>query len=144
VLIFHRHLAGLPCQDHAVAVRDRFDEFGDAAVAVVTFTRPRNLRGYRRRLELPYPVLADEDRQCYRAYELRRAPVRRAFGLSTVRRYAELVRQGHRPQRPHEDLLQLGGDFVVGRDGRLVYGFRSRSPDQRPAVDELLEAVRTG
>jgi peroxiredoxin len=125
-------------------VRDRFDELGDAAVALVTFTRQRNLRGYRRRLDLPYPVLADEDRHCYRAYDLRRAPVWRAYGVSTLKRYAELMRQGHRPHRPTEDTLQLGGDFVVGRDGRLVYAFRSRRPDQRPAVDELLEAVRTG
>ena len=123
-------------------MRDRFDDFGDAAVALVTFTRPRNLRGYRRRLDLPYPVLADEDRHCYRAYELGRASVRRAFGRSTLRRYAELVRQGHRPRLPTEDTLQLGGDFVVGRDGRLVYAFRSRSPDQRPTIDELLAAVR--
>ena len=123
-------------------MRDRLDEFGDAAVALVTFTRQRNLRGYRRRLDLPYPVLADEDRHCYRAYGLSRAPVWRAYGVSTLRRYAELVRQGMRPQRPTEDTLQLGGDFVVGRDGRLVYAFRSRRPDQRPAIDELLEAAR--
>ena len=64
------------------------------------------------------------------------------FGPATLRRYVELMRRGHRPQLPHEDLLQLGGDFVVGRDGRLVYAFRSRSPDERPAVDDLLEAVR--
>ncbi|HEY3701992.1 MAG TPA: AhpC/TSA family protein [Acidimicrobiales bacterium] len=123
-------------------MRDHFDELGDAAVALVTFTRQRNLRGYRRRLDLPYPVLADEDRHCYRGYGLGRAPVWRAYGLSTLRRYAELVRQGHRPGRPTEDTLQLGGDFVVGRDGRLVYAFRSQSPDERPAVDELVEAVR--
>jgi peroxiredoxin len=123
-------------------VRDRLDDLGDAAVALVTFTRQRNLRGYKRRLDLPYPVLADEDRHCYRDYGLGRAPARRAFGPTTLRRYVELMRQGRRPQLPHEDLLQLGGDFVIGRDGRLVYAFRSRTPDDRPAIDELVEAVR--
>jgi hypothetical protein len=42
------------------------------------------------------------------------------------------------PDRGH---LPLGGDFIVGRDGRLVHVFRSTDPDHRPTVDELLDAV---
>lgn len=34
------------------------------------------------------------------------------------------------------------GDFVVGRDGRVVYAFRSTNPDDRPPVDDLIAAVR--
>jgi hypothetical protein len=36
----------------------------------------------------------------------------------------------------------LGGDFVVGRDGRVAYAFRSTDPDDRPPVDDLIAAVR--
>jgi hypothetical protein len=31
---------------------------------------------------------------------------------------------------------------VVGRDGRLVYVFRSRGPQDRPDIDDLVAAVR--
>jgi peroxiredoxin len=123
-------------------VRDRLEEFGDAEVVLITFTRTRNLAGYRSRFVAPLTVVADEDRHVYRDFGLGRGPWRRVWGPATVRRYIELVRAGGRMQRPQEDTLQLGGDFVVGRDGRLVYVFRSKGPDDRPSVDELVAAVR--
>ncbi len=97
-------------------MRDRLDELGDAVVALVTFTRARNLRGYRSRLRLPVAVLADEDRSAYEAYGL----------------------------HPTDDeTLQLGGDLVVGRDGRLHYVHRSTGPGDWPPVDSLIAAVQS-
>ena len=123
-------------------MRDRLEELGDAEVALVTFTRQRNLRGYRGRLGLPYPVLADEARSAYRAYGLGRGPWWRIWRPATLLAYARLLRRGRSLRRPTEDISQLGGDFVVGRDGRLIYVYRSRAPDDRPPVDELVAAVR--
>ena len=122
-------------------MRDRLGDLGDAVVVLVTFTAQRNLRGYRSRLGLPYPVLADEGRTAYRAYGLRRGPWWRVWGIGTLRAYARLLRRGGRLARPREDTLQLGGDFVVGRDGRLIYAHRSRGPADRPAVDDLVAAT---
>lgn len=122
---------------------DRLAEFGGAAVVLITFTRPRNLPGYRRRLALAYPVLADETRAVYHTYGLQRGSWRRVWGLKSVRAYGRLLRQGRRLERPSGDTLQLGGDFIVDRDGRLAYAYRSRGPDDRPSVDELLDAVRS-
>ena len=122
---------------------DRLADLGEAAVALVTFTRQRNLRGYRSRLALAYPVLTDESRACYRAYGLGRGPWWRIWGASTLLAYGRLLRTGQRRlRRPEEDTLQLGGDFVIGRDGRLVFVYRSTGPSDRPAVDALVEAVR--
>jgi peroxiredoxin len=122
-------------------VSDRLAEFSNAAVGLITFTRPRNLRGFRHRLGLAYPVLADETLVVYRAYGLRRGSLWRVWGLGAIRAYARLLRRGGRLERPTGDTLQLGGDFVVDRDGRLAYTYRSRGPDDRPSVDDLLNAV---
>jgi hypothetical protein len=121
-------------------VGDRLDELGDAEVVLVTFTRQRSLRGYRSRLGLTYPVLSDEERVAYRAYGLGRGPWWRVWGLASLRAYARLLRRGAKLQRVREDVLQLGGDFVIGRDGRLVYAYRSRGPAARPSVDDLVQA----
>jgi hypothetical protein len=123
-------------------VRDRIDELGDAEVVLVLFTRQRNLRGYRSRNGIPYAVVTSEDRAAYRAYGLGRTSVWRAYCWRVVRRYVELLRKGRRFERPSEDTLQLGGDFVVAPDGTLPYAFRSTGPDDRPTVDELVAAVR--
>jgi peroxiredoxin len=90
---------------------------------------------------LPFPVLADEDRAVYRAYGLGRGSVWRVYGWRTLRQYWDLLRAGGQLERPSEDTLQLGGDFVVAPDGRLAYAFRSKGPDERPGVDELIRVV---
>lgn len=124
-------------------MRDRLEEFGDAEVAIVLFTRPRNLRGYRSRFAEPLTVLTDETRAGYRAYGLGRGSWWKIWGPKVWLRYASLLRSGAELERPTEDTAQLGGDFVVGHDGHLAYVFRSTSPDERPPVDELVDAVRT-
>lgn len=122
-------------------MRDRLAEMPEAVVALVTFTRQRNLRGYRGRLGLPYAVLTDESRATYRAYGLGRGRWWRVWGPATLRAYARLLRRGARLERPTEDTAQLGGDFVVDPAGRLAYAFRSKGPADRPAVDDLVAAV---
>ena len=128
-------------------MRDRLDEFDpNTGVVVVTFTSPDHLDGYLDRNDLPFPVLIDRGRAAYRAYGLGRTSVRRAWGLRPALAYLRLLMRGRWRdlRRPTEDTLQLGGDFVIGPDGTLVYGFWSAGPDDRPPVDELIAATRAG
>ncbi len=125
-----------------VAVRDHSGEMGDAEVAVVTFTPHEQLSLYRERLGLPFALLSDPDRTAYGAYGLGRGSVWRVYGPRVVLRYVELLRHGRKLQRITEDTLQLGGDFVVGRDGRLVYALQPDGPDDRPPVTDIVQAVR--
>jgi peroxiredoxin len=124
-----------------VAVRDHLDRFADAVIAVVTFADVSRLADYRRHLDLPFRVLTDPDREVYRAFGLRRGRWWTVYGWSTWRRYAELMGRGRRLRRPTEDTLQLGGDFVVDRQGRLAYGFWGDEPAARPPLTELWQAL---
>ena len=113
VLLFHRDFACEPCKAHAVDVRDRLDEFGDAVVAVVLDTKVRNLRGYRSRFVAPLEVVTDEEREIHERF---------GFGMGA-------------------DGVPVGGDVVLDRDGAMVLRYAADSP-ARPSVDELLAAVR--
>ena len=123
-------------------MRDRLDEFGDAVVALVCFSAPEPVLRYQQRQLVPLEVLVDEDRVAYTAFGLGRGPWWRVWGPGTWKAYGELMRRGRRFRRPTEDTLQLGGDFVIGRDGRVTYAYRSEHPADRPPVDELIAAVR--
>ena len=122
-------------------MRDRLDEFADAVVIVVAFSAPGAVAAYQRERLAPLLVLIDEDRVAYEAYGLGRGTVWTVWGPKVWRAYLRLIRQGHRFQRPREDTLQLGGDFVVAPDGRLAFVFRSADPDDRPSVEALLAAL---
>ena len=122
-------------------MRDQLDRIDGTSVALVTFASPSRLAGHRAHLDVPFPILADVDRLVYRAFDLRRGPVHRIWNPGTLRLYADLLRRGRRLQRPTEDTRQLGGDFVIDPAGRLSAGFWPRSPDDRPTMSALIEAV---
>ena len=67
----------------------------------------------------------------------------RVWGRKAAKRYWEIFRSDGLVglRRPTEDSLQLGGDFVVAANGTLAYGFWGDGPDDRPSVDELVDAV---
>lgn len=92
-------------------------------------------------LDVPFPVAVDLDRTAYRAWGLRRAPWARVWlDPKVYARYAVLLLGGERLRGAGRDLLQLGGDFVVDRQGRLAYA-RPQERDDRPPVLEVLKAV---
>ena len=125
-------------------MRDHLDELGhDTNVVLVTFTDPDNLDGYASRHDLTFPVLTDPTRTAYRAYGFGRGSIGRVWGLRAARRYVELLAAGRwRDLRaPTEDTLQLGGDIVIDADGLLRWGFWGAGPDDRPSVDDLIDAV---
>ena len=123
---------------------DRLAEFGDdVEVALITFTSVEKLTAYVADKNLPFPVVLDRDRSSYRSYGLGRGTVRRVWSPKALKKYVEILRKDGLGalSRTDEDTLQLGGDFVVGPDGTLVYGFWGEGPDDRPTVDELVAAV---
>jgi hypothetical protein len=121
--------------------RPELDRLGATAL-VVDHDSPEVLRrSVLARLELPYPVLVDEQRSAYSAWGLERGSVAAVWGDPRAwLRSAAAVLAGERPLRPGGDTLQLGGDFVVDPSGSVAYA-RPQRRDDRPSIAELVGAV---
>ena len=112
-----------------------------AAVYLVSFEQPGRLRAYIRTHHVGFPVLADPQRRVYRAYGMARGPLWRMYGPRVLWGYATRILRGARPHI-RGDTLQQGGDFVIGREGRLRLIHVGQDSLDRPPADELLRAVR--
>lgn len=125
-------------------MRERLDRLGDAEVAVVLFDSTDRLGAYRAHLNLPERIrlLADPDRRTYEAFGIGRGQWWRVWGPRTLLAYSRLAARGRRIQRHRGDPLQLGGDVVISRDGRVSYLYRPPDPDARPPVEDLVQALR--
>jgi hypothetical protein len=126
-------------------VRDHYEEIRrqGGEVLVVSFAQPALLALYERDQALPFPIVADPSLAAYHAFGLERASWREILRSRVLWRYLRLMLRGWAPQRSNkgEDVLQLGGDFVLDEYRRLVYAHRSAEPTDRPPIAELLQAV---
>ena len=119
--------------------RDRLEELGAVAVAV-GFSPTAALAELAEHLAWPGPFLSDVERVLYERLGLGRARLRDVYTPATLRIYREAAGRGQAMRRPVEDARQLGGDAVV-RAGAVERIWRPSSPDDRPAISEVLAAV---
>lgn len=106
----------------------------------VGFSPPERLAALARHLRWPGLVLSDQDRVVYHALGLGRAPLWRVYSPRTLLTYARARGSGRTLPRPVEDTRQLGGDALLA-DGAVVRLWRPRTPQDRPAVAEVLAAA---
>ena len=137
----------MPCRAHlgeVTASAERFREIG-CGVLVVTQARPDILGRFLARYPQPVPVVGDPDRALYAAFGLERTPWRTFLRPGVIWRYLKLMLRGQRVRTPYdgEDVRQLGGDFILTRDGAVTYSYRNPDPTRRPTVAELLEAANS-
>jgi peroxiredoxin len=121
--------------------KSEFDRRG-VRILVVSFVDPSKLVAYEERHRWPFPVLADPERNAYRTFALPKLNLWRVFSLSTLKLYWQVMRRGMRQERyGGADIFQSGGDFLLDRDGNLLYTHRSKDPADRPTVTMLLQKI---
>ena len=121
--------------------RDRIEAAGGLVLAVA-FDEPDRVRaGLLSGVEDPWPVLIDRERRTYGDWGLRRASRLRLGRLDWVRGYARMLLRGDRLARPGRDVLQLGGDFVVDREGIVVLAHAQEDFDDRPPAAALVKEL---
>ncbi len=112
---------------------------------VVTQSRPEHLQIRLEDDSKPFPVICDPDRTVYRAFGLLPGQARMFLSFKVIGSYLSRIFQGWKVRIPmkNEDILQLGGDFVLDHSRRLILAHRSVDPTDRPSVDQLLQALRS-
>ncbi|KNC78433.1 hypothetical protein SARC_09133 [Sphaeroforma arctica JP610] len=67
-----------------------------------------------------------------------------SWSPATLLFYAKNIFSGTRLEKTQvkEDLHQLGGDFIVGQDGKLLLSHPSTSPIDRVAVSDIMDCIR--
>ena len=123
--------------------REEIEHLGASVVVVVHDSPARARAGLLRGLDVPWPVLVDESKEVYRRWGMGRASALRTWlAPRWVFDYAQAVLgRGERLLRPGRDVLQLGGAFVIGADGRVGFAAPQRRLDGRPPVALLLREL---
>jgi len=112
-------------------------------VVLISMGTPQEAKKFRESLNLPYTVLCDPERLSYRAYDLGHMSLSSELtldsALSSVREAARHGVGSAGSQNP----TQLGGGFVVGKDGTVRYVFRARRMADRVDASALERAAKS-
>lgn len=117
----------------------RQDDFGeiDTRVLLISFGALPAAQTWLAETCSAFRLLLDPERTTYRAYELERS-LWRSWNLRTAWRYVQLMAAGRRWRGIQGDSSQLGGDFIVDKQGIVRLAYCSHDPTDRPTVAELL------
>ncbi len=124
-------------------LRDDWERFQRVDLGVVAIGQASAARSkqFQQQLALQFPLLSDPRRVAYAAYGLTRIRVAHEASLTALGRGIRATIAHGVSRSPDQDMLQLGGVFVVGTDGIV----RCARPQQRmsdmASVDELLAAI---
>ena len=111
-------------------------------IVVVSFAEPDRLRSYQEMHRWPFRMLADPEREGYIQFGLKRLPWTRIFTFPTLKLYLELLRKGRKLQNyGKDDYFQSGGDFMLARDGTVLFSYRSHDPADRPSAEKLVQEL---
>jgi hypothetical protein len=78
----------------------------------------------------------------YQSFALPKLNLWRVFSPPTLKLYWQLMRRGMKQEHyDGGDIFQAGGDFLLDRDGNILYAHRSKDPADRPTVTELLQRI---
>lgn len=91
-----------------------------------------------------YPMLLDQQRKIYRSFGLGSSysKVMKFRCLLTYSEYGVVDRDfPDIPPRLLEDLYQMGGDFLIDESGKVILCHPSKTPLDRPSVEDILKAA---
>jgi hypothetical protein len=114
-------------------------EAADAEVILVAFDETSLLEAKMLRgLEVSFPLLLDAEKSAYAAWGMGRAGWAQAMLSPKLNwRYLKLLLGGAPFLGTAPDMLQLGGDFLLDRQGFIAFEHRMRDSGDRAPVAEL-------
>jgi peroxiredoxin len=143
VLVFLRHFGCLHCREHAVELRDRYDDLRSQGIDLVAIGTgdERYAGAFVREEKIPYLVLVDDDAKAAHAASVGVASWYRLLHPTTWRATVATWKRGHRIHQPGKRVTQIGATFVLGPGDHVRYSHVDADSTDHASVPEILAAA---
>ncbi len=110
-------------------------------IVIISFTSSiDSIRQWKNEIECPFNIYCDRDRCLYRHFGFPANAYARVWNIETLNYYVEQKLSGKQlPMKldKNDDPNQMGGDVIISREGLVVWVYKSKSPTDRPSVQQL-------
>jgi peroxiredoxin len=121
--------------------KDAFDRVG-ARVVLVGQGSVAETAAFRKRFEVPFPMIADPDRRLFEAFRLKRASAGSLLSAKMLIKGLGAMSRGHAVGIPQGDVRQLPGVFIIDTGGRIRFSHHASEPADYPSPETLLDALQ--
>ena len=111
-------------------------------IVAVSFGTPYWANAWLEETQAPFPVWLDPEKQSYEVYGMTSSAIR-AWGVRNLWYYAQSLAQGKELKENRGDTSQMGGNFIIDKDGVVRFAYPSKNPTDRPPIDQLLQVLKT-
>jgi peroxiredoxin len=110
-------------------------------VAIISFGTFPGAIAWLQETAVPFEFFLDPGRKAYQAYGLEHSMLR-SWGSQVWINYARLMLSGRKWRGIQGDSAQLGGDFIIEKNGIVRLAYRSHDPTDRPSINELASLLQ--
>jgi peroxiredoxin len=146
LLAFTRHFGCTQCKEmvsELAAGKESIEKAG-LEVAVITQGTPGSAAVFARQYAPALLVLADPDREAYRAYGLERGNLFQTFiNMKVWSAISRARKKGYKvePAPEGQDAMQMSGVFIINPDGKIALPYYYDNIADHPTLDLLLNGV---
>jgi peroxiredoxin len=117
VLVFLRHFGCIFCREQIAELR----EFKSENIVLVCMGRVQEAVDFRRKMEIPQPLVSDPNKLLYEAFGLRRGSFGQILNPTLARKSIRLMQSGHKFGVLKHDPWMMAGVFRIEQDGDVSY-----------------------
>ena len=97
---------------------------------------------FKKRFDVPFPMIADPKKQLFGAFQLKRASTGSLLSAKMAARGMMAMAKGHRMGVPRGDVRQLPGVFIIDSTSRIRFSHHAAGPADHPKPETLLNVLR--
>jgi len=136
-LVFLRHLGCVFCLEQALALNGH----PDLPIYFVAMGAPQDVCKYKDKVASPHRFLCDPDEDLYREMGLLNATPSQVFTFQTFGRGLTSALHGRFNHRSSSNMARLGGAFLIGTDGSVLWSRPTRQVSDIVTGQEIRSAL---
>ena len=110
-------------------------------IVAVSFGTPYWANAWLEETQAPFPIWLDPEKETYDLYGMTSSALQ-AWGPKNLWFYAKALMRGKQLKEHRGDTDQMGGNFIVDKNGIVRFAYPSKNPTDRPEVAQLLDTLK--
>lgn len=110
-------------------------------IVAVSFGTPYWANAWLEETQAPFPIWLDPAKESYELYGMNSSALR-AWGPKNIWFYAKAYLRGEKSKGNRGSTDQMGGNFIIDKNGTVRFSYPSKNPTDRPKISSLLDTLK--